>query len=71
MFALNSIKVPWLQHKYKINSNACFECSYEQLMIDCGKCTVTNFVEFYFDKTIRMMEFSAKDGYDGKNKVCS
>ena len=40
-------------------------------MQDCGKCTVTNFVEFYFDKTIRMMEFSGKDGYDGKNKVCS
>lgn len=69
-FAQLSKKMRLKHQKYKINGNSCFECSYNQLIIDVNRCNSTDMVEFYFDKTKRMTEFSAKSGYDGKGKVC-
>jgi len=73
VFAQNSAKVPYMSHKYKINANCCFECSYDQLALDTDRCMSQSFAlgaEFYFDNTKRMMEFSGTAGYDGKGKMC-
>jgi hypothetical protein len=57
-------------HKYKIDQNACFECSFESLAKDHLKCLSQQFSEYYFDNTQHMAEFSESGGFTGEGKYC-
>lgn len=57
-------------HKYKIDKNACFDCSFDDLSKDLLNCMSQQASEIYFDNTKKMQEFGKSAEGSGKGKFC-
>ena len=69
-YAITAQKTPFFMHKYKIDQNACFECSFERLAKDHQKCLSQQYSVYNFDDIKGMKEFCEADGFTGEGKYC-